>query len=80
MKDTIIKAKQKKIEIISFLACFLIANLANLYAIITYDDTSSSELFTSLGYVLILSLVLYVFWCIIRILFYATKRLFKAKS
>ena len=42
------------------LTCFLIGNLANLYAIISYK-TPFSEMLTSIFYVLAFSCVLYVF-------------------
>lgn len=80
MKDTIITAKQKKREVITWLVCFLIANLINFYAIITYNNTSFSELFTSLGYVFVASLAIYFLWTIIRILFYGLKKVLKAKK
>lgn len=79
MKDTIITAKRKKIEIIYWLICFLIANLANIYAIIIYDNTSFREVFTSLGYVLVASLALYAVSIVIRILYYGVKKILKAK-
>lgn len=75
MKDTVISAKRKKTEIVTWLICFIIANLVNLYAIITYNNTSFSELFTSLGYVLVVSFVLYFLWSLLRILFYGLKKL-----
>lgn len=80
MKDTLISGKRKKTELITLLICFLIANLANLYAIIAYDGTSFAELFTSLGYVLAASLVIYILWTIIRILFYGIMRLITFKK
>ena len=80
MKDTVITAKQKKREAITLLVCFLMANVINFYAIITYDNTSFSELFTSLGYVFVASLAIYFFWTILRILFYGLKKLLKAKK
>ncbi|MDH6342722.1 hypothetical protein M2480_002505 [Parabacteroides sp. PFB2-12] len=75
MKDTIITAKRKKTEIITFIACFLLANIVNLYAIIHYK-TPMKELFTQLGYVLLFTIGLYVGWSILRIVFYYAKRLF----
>ena len=36
MKDTIITTRRKRIELWTLLTCFLIGNLANLYAIISY--------------------------------------------
>lgn len=80
MKETIITAKRKKTEIKNWLVCFLIANLFNIYAIIAYDNTSFTELFTSLGYVFVASLAIYILWIIIRILFYGLKKIFKTKK
>lgn len=74
MKDTIITAKRKKIEVITFLVCFILANLANLYAVIVYK-TPAIELLTSLGYVLALALFFYIIWSFLRLLFYAVKLL-----
>ncbi len=75
MKDTLITARRKKIELLTLLACFVIANLVNLYAIISYK-TPFSEMLTSIFYVLAFSCVLYVFWTILRILFYWMRSLF----
>ncbi|WP_296942675.1 hypothetical protein [uncultured Dysgonomonas sp.] len=80
MKNTTITAKRKETEIITWLVCFLIANLANLYAVITYDNTSFMELLTSLGYVFIASLALYFSWSAVRILFYVLRSLFNSKK
>ena len=74
MKDTIITAKRKKIELITLLVCFILANLANLYSIIAYK-TPAIELFTSLGYVVVLTVVLYVIWTVLRLAFYGAKLL-----
>jgi hypothetical protein len=73
MKDTIITVKRKKTEIITLVICFIIANLINLYAIIRYK-TSYIELLVMLGYVVILTLALYLLWTMIRLIFYAIKR------
>jgi cytochrome b len=73
MKDTIITVKRKKIEIVTLIICFIVANLANLYAII-HHKTSLGELFTSLGYVVVATFVLYVVWTAIRLIFYAIRR------
>jgi len=80
MKNTVITAKRKKVEILTWLICFLIANLLNVYAIIAYDNTSFSEILTSLGYVFVASLVIYFVWTIIRLLIYGLKMVFKAKK
>lgn len=78
MKNTVITARRKKIELLTLLACFIIGNLANLYAIISYE-TPFSEMLTSFFYVLTFSGVLYVFWTILRILFYGIRSLFLKK-
>ena len=78
MKNTVITARRKKIELLTLLACFIIGNLANLYAIISYE-TPFSEMLTSFFYVLAFSVVLYFFWTILRILFYGIRSLFLKK-
>ena len=78
MKNTVITARRKKIELLTLLACFIIGNLANLYAIISYE-TPFSEMLTSFFYVLAFSGVLYGFWTILRILFYGIRSLFLKK-
>ena len=78
MKNTVITARRKKIELLTLLACFIIGNLANLYAIISYE-TPFSEMLTSFFYVLAFSGVLYVFWTILRILFYGIRSLLLKK-
>ncbi|MDH6313497.1 hypothetical protein M2137_002287 [Parabacteroides sp. PFB2-10] len=75
MKDTLITAKRKKIEIITLIVCFILANLVNLYAIISYK-TPFIELLTQLGYILLFTIVLYAGWSCLRIVFYYLKKLF----
>lgn len=79
MKDTIVTARRKKTELVTLLICFVIANLANLYAIITYRS-SFMELITSFFYVLIFAFVLYAFWSILRIVFYGIKAVLGVKK
>lgn len=79
MKDTLITARRKKIELLTLLACFIIGNLANLYAIISYK-TPFSEMLTSIFYVLVFSCVLYVFWTVVRLLAYGIRSLFLKKN
>lgn len=78
MKDTILTARRKKTELITILICFIIANLANLYSIIAYN-TPFMEMITSIFYVIIFAVALYVFWSLLRILFYGIKTLFIRK-
>lgn len=79
MKDTLITACRKKTELITLLVCFLLANLLNLYSIITYK-TPAIEMLTSMGYVLVASVFLYVVWSVLRLLFYAIRYLLKKRK
>lgn len=79
MKNTVITARRKRIELWTLLVCFLMGNLANLYAIISYK-TPFSEMLTSIFYVLAFSCVLYVFWTLLRLLFYGIRTLFLKKG
>ncbi|MDR2627817.1 MAG: hypothetical protein LBC40_07265 [Dysgonamonadaceae bacterium] len=75
MKDLIITVKRQKTEWLTLLACFIIANLLNVYAIISYK-TCLSELFWSLGYVVVCTIALYVLWTVLRLAFYGIRKLF----
>jgi len=79
MKEVIITAKRIKTEIITWVVCFILANLVNLYAIITYKDSSAVELVTSLGYVLVVSFFIYFVWSLCRIIYYGLKLLLVKK-
>lgn len=78
MKDTVLTARRKKIEIITLLVCFVLANLVNLYAIITYHR-SMMEMITSIFYIIIFAFVLYAACALLRLLFYGVKALFTKK-
>lgn len=79
MKNIVITTRRKKIELLTLLTCFIIGNLANLYAIISYK-TAYSEMLTSIFYVLVFSCVLYLFWGLLRLFFYGIRNiLFKRK-
>ena len=78
MKDTVLTARRKKIEIITLLVCFVLANLVNLYAIITYHR-SMMEMITSIFYIIIFAFVLDAAWALLRLLFYGVKALFTKK-
>lgn len=47
MKDTIVTARRKKIELITLLVCFVVSNLIHLYAIIAYH-APFTEMITSI--------------------------------
>lgn len=76
MKDIIIRASRLKKEIITLCCCFVLANILNIYAIFSYDDSSTVELLTSLGYVVVMSVAIYIVWSITRLLYRFVKRLF----
>ena len=78
MKDITITAQRQQIELCTLLACFVIANLVNLYAILSHD-APLSEMYTSLGYILVLTAVVYALWTILRIIYYGTKKLILRK-
>jgi len=73
MKDIIISKARCKTEVITLLVCFIIACLFNLGAIIYYKSPVI-ELITSLGYVFIFAIVLFVLWSIIRLTGYVIKK------
>lgn len=72
MKDTLITAHRKKVEQLTWLVCFVMANLLNLYAIIAYK-TSFLEVLTSFFYVIMFSCVLYVIWSVLRLVIYGVR-------
>ncbi len=78
MKDLTITKKRQKTEIVTLLACFVVAFAFNIYAIIEYK-APVKEIATSIFYVLTFAIVLYVAWTILRILFYIIKYALKKK-
>ena len=75
MKDTIITAKQKKREIITWLVCVGLAFGLNIYAIAHYRGTSWSELWTQLPWVLIWGTGFWLLWVLLRWIFFGVKKL-----
>jgi len=78
MKDIIISSHRVKIELITILACFIIAFFTNLIAILHFK-TPIIELITSIGFVIVFAIVLYVIWSIIRLIGLGVKTLFSKK-
>jgi len=66
MNDITISSNRIKKELITLFICFLIAYSCNIGAIIYYESPFY-ELVTSLLYVMIFSVLLYVVWSFIRI-------------
>ena len=67
MKDTLVTARRKKTEIITALVCFALAFLLNIVCIIVYK-TPFKEVFTQIGYIVVIAIALYVIWTAIRLL------------
>lgn len=78
LKDSVITGKQKTREIIIFLACFVVAFCINIYSIIKFA-TPWTEVFTQIGFVCIITGVLYVLLWVIRIIVMLVKKLVKKK-
>ena len=78
MKDTVITARRKRIEIITLLVCFIIANLLNVYAIASHDATRA-EFITAIGYVAVGACALYVMWTVLRLIALAISLIFRKK-
>lgn len=78
MKDIIITRKRQKTELLVLLVCFVVACLTNLYAIFSYEG-KLTEMFTSLGYVLIFTAALYVAFTLLRIIIFVIIKLISNK-
>ena len=65
MKDIIITSKIIKREIYVWLCALIAAQLMNVYAIVKFD-TQWRELYSQLGYILMLSIVLYLLISLLR--------------
>ena len=74
MKDTVIKAAVKRRELWILLTCFIVANVVNITTIICYS-TPWYEVFTQLGYVVALSVLLYVLTIVVRVVWFVVRRL-----
>jgi cation transporter-like permease len=79
MKDIIITGKRRKKEILILVSCFAIAFLINVLAIIVYK-TPWYEAFTQIGYVLVITLVLFLTITFFRVLVWSVKRLLKKRK
>lgn len=74
MKDTVITAAVKRRELWIWLTCFIVANVVNITTIICYS-TPWYEVFTQLGYVVALSVLLYVLTIVVRVVWLVVRRL-----
>jgi len=75
MKDITISSRRIKKELTLLLACFVIASLINIAAIIIYN-TPWLEVFTQIGYVLLLTILLYLILFSFRLIMRSLKEIF----
>ncbi|TLX74927.1 hypothetical protein E9993_11050 [Labilibacter sediminis] len=79
MNDIVIKRTHIYRELKIWLLALLVAEGVNIYAIIKYK-TPWVELFTSIGFVMIFSLIFYLLALIFRLLYKGFARLFMSKA
>lgn len=73
MKDTLITARRKRIELKTAGVCLLLAVLVNLGCIIYYH-TPFYEVFTQIGYTVMIALGFYIIWTAIRLIVWLFRR------
>ena len=73
MKDTLITAHRKLVELKTAGVCLLLAVLLNIGCIIYYH-TPFYEFFTQIGYTVVIALGFYVIWTAIRLILWLFRR------
>ena len=73
MKDTLITAHRKLVELKTAGVCLLLAVLLNIGCIIYYH-TPFYEIFTQIGYTVVIALGFYVIWTAIRLILWLFQR------
>ncbi len=79
MNDIILRGAAIKRELTVLLISFVVAFGVNVYAVIAYE-TQWSELLTSMGFVLILTLIFYLVAGLVRLLIKGIIAIVKGKS
>lgn len=79
MKDIVFTSKRQKKELLIFGVCFAIGFLMNVVSIIIYK-TPWFEIFSQLGYVLAIAIVLYLILAIFRGLIKWIKQVIRKKQ
>ncbi len=74
MKDLVITSKRLKKEIYVLSTCFILAFLINISSIVTFR-TPWYEMFTQLGYVAVITFILYLLVAIIRTVAFLIRKL-----
>ncbi len=73
MKDTLITAHRKLVELKTAGICLLLAVLVNIGCIIYYH-TPFYEIFTQIGYTVVIALGFYIIWTAIRLILWLFRR------
>ncbi len=73
MKDTLITAHRKLVELKTAGVCLLLAVLLNIGCIIYYH-TPFYEVFTQIGFTVVIALGFYVIWTAIRLILWLFRR------
>ena len=73
MKDTLITAHRKLVELKTAGVCLLLAVLLNIGCIIYYH-TPFYEIFTQIGYTVVIALGFYVIWTAIRLILWLFRK------
>ena len=73
MKDTLITAERKRIELKTAGVCLLLAVLVNIGSII-YFHTPFYEVFTQIGYTVMIALAFYLIWSAVRLIIWLFRR------
>lgn len=79
MKDIIISSKQLKKELRIIAICFIVAFLINIAAVIKYK-TPWTEIFSQIGYVIVITFILYFVVVLVRLLVRLILKLFKKSN
>ena len=74
MKDILITKKRQKTELKIWLVCLAVSFALNIYAIIAYEG-QWTEMFTSIGFMLTSSVVMYFILLMFRLVYYGVQRL-----
>ena len=73
MKDTLITAHRKLVELKTAGVCLLLAILVNIGCILYYH-TPFYEVFTQIGYTVMIALGFYVIWTAIRLILWLFRK------
>lgn len=73
MKDLVITSKRLKKEIYVLSTCFILAFLINISSIVTFR-TPWYEMFTQIGYVAVITFILYLFIAMIRVVVFLIRK------